>query len=665
MPPSSLPSSQGEDPFLDSNKYYFPPGILRAAPVQSGLEAPPQRDENAASPGLQLVPEEQKHSHQDLPGLYGTRSTLQPPPVLLSTGQAVHVDEYASQGLQSVDQHYHQQYQEQQQHQYQQPQQQFYQDGNLAGVQGHQWPVYQSQHQQHQQQQEQQQQEQQQQQQQQQSVQWAGMPSGDPGAWGYPNQQHGYHAAPSGDHFLPEAVTMHSDTHPGLHAGYYQAKPAPSMTGSSELWLNKNEATVMVTPKVSKWRQRPRLLWVGGVIALLVVVGAVVGGVLGSRKSPEESQAAAKPSSSALPGPAGGTSEDNVAPPKSLRMHSRLAVSAWRDTTHTNYTLRLFYQGPDNALRFVENTSENKNWTGAVTLDTLDYAPRPNGAIAAGVYLHSDVWQWELMYIDQDAIIRCQKFDLEGKKIGVKGTGGSMNAYPIKVDPESKIAVYFPYVMSQDADNKLRYTRMLGQNGANLSAPWWVNETNLNAVGTKNAPVLMLPLAQKYIDPAGFIYREAQSGRLAAGTNDNIKNGGDIQSDNLPWNPQGARGLGELPAVPEGSPLAGFSVGRTYDASKMDTYILYLDDQDTVQVVWQDDDRAGWQGPRTFDALGEAEPGTDIACATQGSWDQSGINVSKEQNLNRCFFQEKGTGRLKEVWFDGSDWKKIGYVPLP
>ncbi|KAK7970054.1 hypothetical protein PG996_001508 [Apiospora saccharicola] len=648
---SSSSSTRGEDPFLDSNKYYFPLGTLRTAPAQSGLEVPPQRDENAASPGLQLVPEEQKHSHQDLPGLYGTRSTLQPPPVLLSTGQAVHVDEYASQGLQSVDQHYQQQYQEQQQHQYQQsqPQHQFYQDGNLASAQSHQWPLYQSQ---------------QQQQQQQNSLQWAAMPSADLGAWRYPNRQDSYHTAPSGDHSLPEAVAMHSDTQSGLHAGYY-AKPAPSMTGSSEQWLNKNEAAAVVMPKIPKLRRRPWLLWVGGAIALLVVVGAVIGGVLGSRKSPEgESQAASKPSSSALPGAAGGTSEDNVAPPKSLRMHSRLAATAWRDTTHTNYTLRLFYQGPDNALRFVENTSENKNWTGTATLDTLDYAPRPSGAIAAGVYLDSDIWQWNLFYIDKDATIRSQKFDVEGKKIGVKGAGSSMNDYPIKVDPESKISIYFPYVMSQDADNKLRYTRMLGQNRANLSAPWWVNETSMNAVGTRNTPVVMLPLAQKYIDPAGFIYCEAQSGRLAAGTNDNIKNGGDIVSDNLPWN-QGARGLGDLPAVPEGSPLAGFTVGRTYDASKMNTYILYLDDRDTVQVVWQDDDTKGWQGPQTFDALGEAEPGTDIACATQGSWDSSGIKVSKEQNLNRCFFQEKGTGRLKEVWFDGLDWKKVGYVPLP
>ncbi|KAK8088394.1 hypothetical protein PG997_003355 [Apiospora hydei] len=334
-------------------------------------------------------------------------------------------------------------------------------------------------------------------------------------------------------------------------------------------------------------------------------------------------------------------------------MHSKLAATAWRDNTHTNYTLRLFYQGPDDVLRFVENTSEDKNWTSAVALDTLDYAPMKNGAIAAGCTSAA-----------MSSIIRCQKFDLEGKKIGAKGARGSMNDYPIQVGPDSKIAVYFPYVLSQDADDKLRYTRMLGQNSANLSAPWWVNETSMNAMGVKNTPVVMLPLAQKYIDPAGFIYRDAQSGRFAAGTNDNIKSGGDIRSDNLPWN-QGAKALGELPAIPEGSPLAGFTVGRAYDASKMNTYILYVDDKDTVQVVWQDDDKAGWQGPQTYDALGDAEPGTDVACATQGSWDQSGINVSKEQNLNRCFFQEKGTGRLKEVWFDGKDWKNIGYVPLP
>ncbi|KAK7950984.1 uncharacterized protein PG986_006712 [Apiospora aurea] len=366
-----MSSSREEDPLFDTNKYYFPLGTLRTAPVQSGLEVPPQRDENGAAPGLQLVPDEQKHSHQDLPGLYGTRSALRPPPVLLSTGQAVQVDEYASQGLQSIDQHYQQQYQQDQQQQ-----QQFPHDVDHVGVQRHQWPLSS--------------------QSEQPSAQWSAFPSSNQGTWGFQNQQHNYQATSSADSSLPEAVTMQAGTHPGLHPVHY-ANPALSTTGSSEMWPNKHEATAMVTPKTPAWRRRPWLLWVGGVIALVVVAGAVIGGVLGSRKLPQESQAVARPSSSALPGPAGGSSEDSIAPPKSLRMHSKLAATAWRDNTHTNYTLRLFYQGPDDVLRFVENTSEDKNWTGAVALDTLDYAPMKNGAIAAGVYLSSDVVSQEFI----------------------------------------------------------------------------------------------------------------------------------------------------------------------------------------------------------------------------------------------------------------------------
>ncbi|KAK8020079.1 hypothetical protein PG990_005217 [Apiospora arundinis] len=631
-----MSSSREEDPLFDSNKYYFPAGILKPAPIQSGLEVPPQRDENAASPGLQLVPDEQKHSHQDLPGLYGSRSALHPPPVLLPTGQAVHLDEYASQGLQSVDQHYQQQYDEQ--HQYQHLQ--FQHDSSHANVQNYQWPSSS------------------QTQQQQSPDQWP-VPSTGQGAWGFPYQQHNYHAAPSGDESLPEAVTMPpSETYPGLHPTYY-AKPTPSMSGSSEHWL-KNEATAM-DPKMEATTMVVMARWSNCTASHCGCSGRW------SSRGPRQQESTRRACSSSKAirfGPAkpgGSSTEDTVAPPKSISMHSKLAASAWRGPTDTNYTPPA---GPDNIIRFVENTSENKNWTGAVALDTLDYQPLTNGALAAGVYLHSDMWQWELMYIDSNSTIRCQKFDLAGKKIGIKGTKGSMNDYPIKVEPKSKIGVYFPYVISQDADNKLRYTRMLGQNPNDKSAPWWVNETSMNAVGAKNTPVVMLPLAQKYIDPAGFLYRDAQTGRLAAGTNDNIDNGGDIRSNSLPWN-QGVRGLGQLPAVPEGSPIAGFAVGRAYDASKMNTYILYLDDKDTVQVVWQDNDTAGWQGPKTYDALGSAEPGTDITCATQGSWDASGINVSKEQNLNRCFFQEKGTGRLKEVWFDGTDWKHVGFVPLP
>jgi len=80
-----------------------------------------------------------------------------------------------------------------------------------------------------------------------------------------------------------------------------------------------------------------------------------------------------------------------------------------------------------------------------------------------------------------------------------------------------------------------------------------------------------------------------------------------------------------------------------------------------LQVVWQND-ASGWQGPQTFPALADADKGTDIACLIQATWDYTGIALSAATDMNRCYFQSDG--KVKEVWFDGKDWKDLGYLPL-
>ena len=93
----------------------------------------------------------------------------------------------------------------------------------------------------------------------------------------------------------------------------------------------------------------------------------------------------------------------------------------------------------------------------------------------------------------------------------------------------------------------------------------------------------------------------------------------------------------------------------------VDTHLLYQDAAGVLQTVWQDDE-ADWKGPKTYPAFDGADAGTDIACVTQGGG--LGSSVQKEQDMNRCFFQERDTGRLKEVWFDGAEWRAVGFVPV-
>jgi hypothetical protein len=113
------------------------------------------------------------------------------------------------------------------------------------------------------------------------------------------------------------------------------------------------------------------------------MVGAVVGGVLGSKAAQKN------PKSTPVAVPSGGNTTATTTSLKSIRQNSRLAVTGYRGD-NGNYTLRLFFQDPKDRLRFMDKTGTDETWSEPVILDTLDYEPMPNGSIAAGSYLGND-----------------------------------------------------------------------------------------------------------------------------------------------------------------------------------------------------------------------------------------------------------------------------------
>lgn len=307
---------------FDANKYYFPSGVPPARDPQPWLEVSAERDEQGPAPGLQLVPDEQKNFRQDLPApIHETRSGP-----LGYQQAAVHADEFVSPGLQAV---------------YQPP-----------PTNSNQWApgtaCYSP---------------------------YASVQQDDGGA------QHSYWNG-SGqlieyNHLSPEVAT-HPDRYamhglqPLRHDHSTLETPDPSTKGE--------EAPMVVqtagSPKKKRW-----LLWaIAGVVAVLVIVGATVGGVMSTKAAMGDGSTAET---------SGGAANDttSVPPPKTIRMNSRLAVTGYWDKSSSNYTLRLFYQGPDDVLRFMEKTSKDSHWTEAVALDTLDYKPMTNTSITAGSYL--------------------------------------------------------------------------------------------------------------------------------------------------------------------------------------------------------------------------------------------------------------------------------------
>lgn len=256
--------------------------------------------------------------------------------------------------------------------------------------------------------------------------------------------------------------------------------------------------------------------------------------------------------------------------------------------------------------------------------------------------------------MDDTNTVRGQKFDVDGGT--PTGRTALINEYPLQVGPDTRLGCYWPYIVSQDADAGLRWTLHQG--------PWvdgktyYVNDTNLTAeAAAAGTPLVALPVTQAFEDAAGFVYRGAD-GRVRTG----VRTYGAGPAQEPAWE----QGAALAAPVPAGAALAAFAVGQPYSADRLNTYVLYQDAAGVLQVLWQDgdgdDEAGGWQGPRTYAALADAAPGTDIACVTQGGG--PGSAVQKAQDMNRCFFQERDTGRLKEVWFDGAEWKAVGFVPV-
>ncbi|KAI1798619.1 hypothetical protein F4811DRAFT_174455 [Daldinia bambusicola] len=581
-----------QDATFDDNKYYFPPNTLTSSQSQPWLEVAPVRDEQG-TPGLQPISHDE-YKYADTTEL-GRRWDGTAP---YRTHGTAHADEITSQGLQAIPTIATGQYLP-----HPHPQPQFQWSNPNVNHYGHSYQT---------------------------------LPSSQVSGFSSENLTHGPQSVPSGiEH-------------------QYLNNYAAGGAGSS--WVKDGHRTLGSGKevKVKRW-----ILWaIGGAIVLLLGAGATLGGVLGSRA--RWSDGDERIDSKTTPNTTSNTTSNRTSPspPKStpmqsIKVGSKLAVTGYR--TGSDYSIRLFFQDQDNQIRFTDRESASASWTATTVLDTLPYQPMENGSIATGSYLFADpVPNVELFYEDKDGVVRGQNFNFEFEKgkFPPKGDPGSINSYPLQTAGKARISCYFPYIASQDGNNVIRWTTLLGQDSNNLSAPWWVNDTSWNIRASKGGGMVVLPIAQTYHNAGGIVYR-SNEGMLSL----KIRDGLESSNDGVAWR-KGALSK----KIPAETSIGAFSVGRPYDNhNQVNTYILYQDEDGTIQVVWQDDD-TGWKGPQTHDALDGAEKGTDIACLTPAAYDLGNIGISREQNMNRCFFQVRD-GNVKEVWFNGDNWISVGVVP--
>ncbi|KAK8097477.1 hypothetical protein PG984_016616 [Apiospora sp. TS-2023a] len=420
-----------------------------------------------------------------------------------------------------------------------------------------------------------------------------------------------------------------------------------------------------------------RRLWIilGVIAAVLIIVGAVLGGVLGTRAAKASSPDSSSSSSSGDEDTAVGNQGNDTAPPQSplkyVRPGSSLAVTGWREGA--GFHIRLFYQGPDQRLRYSNYSStETGGWNKQPTLlDQLEFPAAVNTSLAAGTSMESREIMGEdkLFYLDKTNTIRLQLFRND---IRAAGNPGQLNSYPAQVAPGSRLGAYWPSVLSQEpgTSGKLRWTRYWGKNAKH---DFWEHQ-DANITASPGSGLAVVPASSKYGGAGGFIFRRGD-GKVFNSLGDHYEGG----FNGTAWDkgeffpvtnayPQGdlANNLKDL-KIPEESPLAAFTVARSgaNPQNFVNTYILYVGGQGRINMLWQDDENSGWKGPSQYPkAFGGADEGTDIACLTPATWKATNVELTSAYDMSRCYFQAGGVGRVREVRFDGSEWRNLGYLPI-
>ncbi|ETS73886.1 hypothetical protein PFICI_14832 [Pestalotiopsis fici W106-1] len=432
---------------------------------------------------------------------------------------------------------------------------------------------------------------------------------------------------------LPEYHTITTDAHTAALSNYDGQPP--------EVVPAKEGAGAGAGPK-------RKLTWiiVGAIIAVVVIVGAVVGGVVGSRAAKSSSSSH---DDSTTSGNSSSSSTTNATSLENIRPLSRIAATGWRDGGVAR--IRIFYQGPDMKLRTSWYANNETSWSDPTILTELEYEPGTNTTLAASCSVETtSAVQYKMIYLDGNSTIRGHGFT-EGRN-DVQGERMIINDYPITVPSTSRLASYWPFVMAQNDGNNFQWIRYWGANGGPDDADaWWTNST-LNVIGSEGTGMVVVPSSAWYLDDGGFIYRRSD-GKLK--TYEVEKGSNNVTG--LAW------GDDELSYdIPSDTAIGSFVIARPDNSNNYtNTYILYQDDDGIIQVMWQDDE-SGWKGPSTYDAFNGADMGTDITCVTAAAWDGSGIEVTSNENLSRCYFQV--SNQLREVSYDGTDWTDKGYLPI-
>ncbi|KAK3301767.1 uncharacterized protein B0T15DRAFT_578028 [Chaetomium strumarium] len=491
-------------------------------------------------------------------------------------------------------------------------------------------------------------------------------------------------------------------------------------TYSTESTHAKDASQELSKPKEG-WRKRKRLwLVLAGIGTVAVILIVVLGAVFGSRAGRASSKDPASQTTSSSDAnntnnpnntASGSNTTTTTTKPQSIRQGSSLSVTGWRKPDG-NVETYLFYQDPQDGLRYSRcDTSHRTTTTGGEANDSTCWEPpvrfnsyaRPNTPLAASTILWGDQYQPQTVLFYSGFKTRLlgvnfnDQFSPNTSDSSINNrqqpqqasdTQNQNNQNHIFTILDGALASYWPWTLYQDASGALFHVRnLLGGNFAPSDTAWDNNPTNITAAVAGSA-LAVVPLSANFSriavkgGYAVFYYqsssqdkdKDKDGGRLAVGITD--LDSPELAADYpLSWPT-------EIPAIvlPRAAPMAGFSVARPGDAlQRVDTYLLYRDDKNDVNVLYtsadgeEDGGRVQWKTARP-DALKGVDPDTDIACLTMATSFHNAaeveVHLEEASDATRCYFQRGGV--VVEVKLDTSssssskaDWIVVGNVPIP
>ncbi|KAL9488804.1 hypothetical protein ACSS6W_001081 [Trichoderma asperelloides] len=416
----------------------------------------------------------------------------------------------------------------------------------------------------------------------------------------------------------------------------------PSSSGIAR--ANTESFIEEIEQKQNPPNKKPWLILVlAGIALLFVIVAAVLGVVVGLRLNNNKTTPAESPqASSTTTTPPVSSSK----PASAVHANSGIGVTGWW-TGPSSFTIRLVYQGQDGYLRLMRYHSGDGKWS---TLAIFSDARAKLGTpIAASCYnipyycfspiTSSDV---EIFYLNDQNMIQEWYFreqDSASPSAQTFSGSGPMSPNGWKAAANTRIAAYWPSVIFQDERNQM-------QEAYDANLTWVQSSVGLQCRnGSTFAEVPYSVNAGRFGGDKILYQRDDQ--KLILEERTNLTNKLNVGAPPI--------------TLPANGAMGAFTVPRYSNSTDgaMNTYILWQDSSNALQMTWEDDD-TGWRTSSTPTPLGKPDNGTGISCLTTTLWTVA--SLPSDYSTARCYYLVDG--QIREVQYDGSNWLVIGNVQL-